>query len=943
MMEMSEPARKPDRAVEFRLLGDVEAIVDGRVVDLGHARQRCVLTVLLIDNGRVIASEQLLSRAWARHPPRRGLATLSGYLSRLRRLLTQGSGISLEWRSGGYILTTDPMTIDIHRFRYLVNQASTADDSTALELLDKALALWRGEPFATLTTPWLDSVRESLTAERHDAELDRNDLALAAGRHRTLLRELVDRAAAHPLDERLAGQLMLALYRCGRQADALQRYEQLRLRLANELGADPSPPLQVLHKQILTTDPVLSWSDRSTPSPVPRELPARPRTFTGRTRELNQLNVILANLGEAHTAGTIVALSGMAGIGKTTLAVYWAHQVAPRFPDGHLFVNLRGYDPSGQPMRPEEAIRRFLDALNVPTDRIPSNVDSQLALYRSMLAERRMLIVLDNARDTEQVRPLLPGAPGSLVVVTSRQQLTGLVANEGAHPLVLDAFGADEARDLLGRHVGTDRIAGEPEAVSQIITRCAQLPLALSAVAARAALNPTFALAAIARELNDTRHSLDALAGPDAATDVRVVFSWSYHALDDAAARLFRLLGLHPGPDLSAPAAASLAGLSRARARSLLAELAHAHLVVEHQPGRYAMHDLIRAYAAEQAHDHESEPDQQHAIGRMLDHYLHCAYVANRLINPSRANAPAPAPARAGVTPEEFEDANGAEVWFAAEHHVLLAVHNRAAKSRFDPHTWQLPWVCATFLLRRGYVHDLVAMHKSALDASRRLADPTAQGFAHRTLANAFVRMGQYDDAHEHLRQALDISTAARDEPAVALTELLIGWMLGEQGRYDEALPYDRRAVESFRTVGDQGGQALALTDVGWHLAQLGEYAQALPIIQESLDLHAGTGDRHGLAAALHSLGFIQHRLGQYEHAIASYLSGVELCRQERYRFLEAEILADLGDTYESVGNPDAARQAWKSALDILEDLDHPYADTVRAKLSTSRTAPTHT
>ena len=936
---MVDPA---DGVVAFRLLGDFDASIGGHPIDPGTARQRCVLAALLVDANRVVPVDQLLDRVWGERRPQRARTALSGYASRLRHVLAAASEVSLEWRrAGGYMLTVDPATVDMHRFRDLVARARSAEEPVALGLLDQALGLWRGEPFGTLNTAWLESVRETLNAERHAAELDRNDLALAAGRHASLLGDLTVRAAAFPLDERLAAQLMLALYRCGRQAEALQHYERLRVRLADELGADPSAALAQLHKRMLTADSALAWSEQTPPIPVPRQLPMATRTFTGRARELRRLDTILADRGDRPTAVVISAVSGMAGIGKTTLAVHWAHQVAHLFPDGQMFVNLRGFDPSGRPVSHQEAIRGFLDALAIAAQRIPSDLDSQIALYRSLLADRRMLIVLDNARDAEHVRPLLPGAAGCLVVVTSRHQLAGLVASEGADPLTLDLFGATDAQDLLARHIGADRIAAEPDAVSHIITRCAQLPLALSTVAARAAFNPGFSLTAVARELRATRHSLDALAGSDPATDVRAAFSWSYHALDQAAARLFRLLGLHPGPDIGAPAAASLAGLPPAQAGPLLADLVHAHLLTESHPGRFALHDLVRAYASEQAHARDGDADRHRAVRRMLDHYLHSAHAADRLLDSTRSKPHTLADVEAGVTPERLEDADHAATWFTNEHRVLLAVTHRAASTGFDTHAWQLAWAFATFLWRRGYWHDQITSHRMALDAARRLADPTAEGYLRRTLAHTYVYLGRYDDAYDHLRRALDISGACGDMLGEANGRTALGWTLGRHGRYAEALPEDRRAIESFRAIGDRSGQARALNNMAMHHALLGDYDGALPTLHQALDLLRDLDDGFGSAAALDTLGYVYHGLGRYTQAIASYRQAIALCRAQGQRRSEAEILAHLGDAYDAAGDPSAARDTWRSALDILEDVDDPGADDLRAKLVRVNRDPT--
>jgi tetratricopeptide (TPR) repeat protein len=503
----------------------------------------------------------------------------------------------------------------------------------------------------------------------------------------------------------------------------------------------------------------------------------------------------------------ISAIGGTAGVGKTALAVYWAHRVADRFPDGQLYVNLRGFDPGGSVMDPAEVVRRFLHALGVEPQRLPADLDAQVALYRSYLAGRRMLVVLDNARDTAQVRPLLPGAPTCLVLVTSRNQLSGLVAADGAHPITLDLLLLEEARELLTRRLGADRVAAEPDAVAEIIVHCARLPLALAIVAARAATHPHRPLHTLASEMRETRDRLDMLTTDDPHTDVRAVFSWSYQALTPEAARLFRLLGLHPGPGISAPAAASLAALPVSRVRPLLAELAGAHLIVEPTPGRYTFHDLLRAYAVEQAHAFDPDQQRHTATHRALDHYLHTAHTAAVLLEPARDLITLTTP-QPGVTPEHPADHQQALAWFAAEHAVLLAAVDHAA-GEFDTHT-QL---------------------RHALDLHRQTGDRTGQAHTYLNLARLRERQGHYAEALDHARQALD--------------------------------PY--------RAAGDRRGQANALNAVGWLNALLGDHQQALTACQRALTLHQELDDHYGQADTWDSLGYAHHHLGRHAEAIACY------------------------------------------------------------------------
>jgi len=930
---------------QFRLLGDIEVRIDDRIVDVGHARQQCVLVALLVEANRTVPADQLLERVWASRLPQRAHNTLYGYLSRLRQALSGAGDVAIVRQPSGYRLAVDPMTVDLHRFHHLTAQARAAGDGdAAVALFEQALGLWRGEAFAALDTPWVDQVRTALDADRLAAELDRNDLALDRGRHAALLAGLSARAATYPLDERLAGQFMLALYRCGRQADALRHYQQIRSTLADELGTDPSPPLRLLHKQILAADPALAAAVATAPAaaaraavPVPRQLPAPPRSFAGRTRELTALDEAVDAADDAPAAVVISAVSGTAGVGKTALAVYWAHQVADRFPDGQLYVNLRGFDPGEAVLSPAEAVRGFLDALGVPSQRLPVGLDGQAGQYRSLLAGRRMLVVLDNARDADQVRPLLPGTPGSAVVVTSRNQLTGLITTEGAHPLTLDLLPPAEAHDLLVGRLGPERVAAEPAAVEDIIARCAGLPLALAIVAARAVTRPGFALGTVAGELRDARSALDALTDADPATDLRAVYSWSYDALSAAAATLFRLLGLHPGPDIATPAAASLAGIPVSRIRAPLAELTHAHLLTEYAPGRYACHDLLRAYAGELAQEVDTGSDREAALHRVFDHYVHTAKAAAMLLDPHREELPL-GPARSGVVPERLADHDAAMAWFTAERPVLLAAIERAFASGYDRHVWQLAWSLGDFFERRGHWPDWESALDTALGAARRLADRPGQAYAHRMLARAQAPLGRYGDAHDNLRHALDIFDHLDDRAGQARTHRNLALVLERQGHHREALGHAEHALDLLRGISRGAGLANALNNVGWYHSLLGDHRQALAYCEESLALREAIADRYGQAAAWDSLGYAHHHLGDNLRAITCHHNALRLIRDVGNRYAEATVLTHLGDTHEAAGRPAEARRTWQQALAILEELNHPDADRVRAKLAAGRT-----
>jgi len=668
--------------------------------------------------------------------------------------------------------------------------------------------------------------------------------------------------------------------------------------------------------------------------PVPRQLPAAIRHFAGRAPELAALTGLVEQGEQAGGTVVISAIAGTAGIGKTALAVYWAHQVADRFPDGQLYIDLRGFDPSGSPVTPAEALRGFLEALGVTAQQVPTSSQALAGLYRSLLAERRVLLVLDNARDVEQVRPLLPGSPTCLVLVTSRNQLTGLAA-EGAHPIVLDLLSDTEARVLLDRRLGTARTSDDPEAVAEIIEACARLPLALGIVAARAAAYPSFSLADLAAELRRNRGGLDAFDGGDSSTDVRAVFSWSYRQLDAATARLFRLLGLHPGPDFTAAAAASLAGLSVSRARVLLAALTRAHLVTERTSGRYSLHDLLRMYAAELAGESDHDDDRDEARDRLLDHYLYTAHAAALILDPLRQPVDLD-PVRPGVAVEDMARHEQAMDWFIAEHRVLVAVFNWAAGAGLDIRTWQLAWALADFLDRRGHWYELVSTQTVALAAAERLAYLPGLARTNRYLGRVLTRLGRHDEAQTHYQRALEAFGELGDRTGQAHTHHHLNTVYERLGRHDEALSHARQAADLYREVGHRAGVAHALNTVGWSYAQLGDYEQALTHCGEAMDLLQELGDQHGQALTWDSLGYAHRHLGHAGQAVTCYRRALELFREVDDRYGEAMTLTDLGEAHLAVDDPDSARHAWQQALDLFEVIDQAddsQAEAVRAKL----------
>jgi DNA-binding SARP family transcriptional activator/tetratricopeptide (TPR) repeat protein len=908
--------RYPERMqTEIRLLGPVEARVDGYRIDLGHPRRQCVLVALAVDAGRPVPPDRLLARVWGGATGSRN--SLYGYLSRLRQSFA-ATGVELSREAAGYRLGVDPAAVDLHRFAQLTTRARR-QPSQAEDLLTEGLALWRGDAFGTLNSPWLAGLRDSVHRDRLAAELDRAELVLARGGRPAGLAGL---AAEHPLDERVAGLLLRTLYLSGRQAEALEAYERLRRRLAEELGADPTPALRRLHREMLSGAAAPPPAPAQMPAPVPRQLPAPPRPFGGRSREL-------AALGAAP-AGAPVVIGGPGGMGKTWLALRWAYDNLDRFPDGQLYVNLRGFEPDGDPVSPVDALGTLLASLGVPTAAQPADLDARAALLRSAVAGRRLLILLDNARDTAQLVPLLPGTGTGAVLVTSRSELTGLVRGHGARPVTLDVLSDAESREVLVGHLGPDRTQLDPPAVDALVAGCAGLPLALGVTAARAAVRPELPLAALATELCDSARRLDALDGGEPAVGLRAALTCSLRALPAGAGRVFRLLGLAPGPDIGLAAAAGLAGLPVADTRARLAELTAVRLVSEHRPGRYRMHDLVRLYAAEQGAG--TDPD---AVPRLLDHLLRTGSAAGRLLYPQRDPVPPP-PALPGVVPEPLADYAAADAWFAAESQVLLAAVELAAATGADVHAWQLAWTLTAYFDRNDRMDDQLAAQTTALAATRRLGDRAAEALAHRRLATALTRLGRYEQADRRLGDALELFERLGDRTGQAHTALNRAFLLARRGRVGAAIGHTHRAAALYAATGKRTGQADALNALGWLHAERGEHRPAIAHCRRALALHRELGYRHGEANTWDSLGVAHHHLGELDRATECFDRALALYLSLGERTHVAETSGRLGDTLSAAGLSAEAAAAWRTSADTYAEIGRPRESAARARLATA-------
>ncbi|WP_280903848.1 BTAD domain-containing putative transcriptional regulator [Streptomyces sp. MAA16] len=952
-------------SLRFSLLGPPRAWHAGRELSLGPPQQRALLTLLLLHRGRTVDIDALVDGVWGDAPPAGAVPVVRTYVSRLRKLLepdrSPGDAFRVLVSAGrGYALRTDTVVSDLDEFEEAVAEARADRNSGELEscarLLRTVLAAWQGTPLAGVPGPYAQAARDRLTEQRLSALEFCLRVELDLGRHESVVTELVALRDACPLREGVSELLLIALARCGRKAEALEAYARTRRTLVRELGVEPGPSLRAVHAFLLADDPDLTPpparrtvpAQRPAPAPAPApapdpqppyparpahgvrpsQLPADSPLFTGRQTELAQADALLSK-DEGPAAPVIGVIDGMAGAGKTTFAVHWAHQVAHRFPDGSLYVNLRGYDQDGAVMDPSAAIESCLTALGVPPSTVPEGLDAQAALYRSVLAGRRVLIVLDNARDTEQVRPLLPGTPGCLVIITSRSRLSGLVAGHGAHPLTLGLPSADEAHAMLVRRVGHARAAAEPVAADDIVNRCARLPLALAIVASRAARHPGFRLADIAAELRADHGSLDAFTGGDAQTDARAVFSWSYHALAPQAAALFRRLALHPGPDVTSPAAAALLGVDIRRARALLVELTGTSLIAERAPGRFVFHDLLRAYAAELADAEDSEDSRRAALRRLHDHYLHTAHHASLTLGPFRETIALP-PALADSAPLTFRGKRQATAWLRAERHVLRAVIESAAAGGFEDHAWRTAFSLELYLDRLGYWHDLMEINRTALACAVVLGDRNGQAHAHRALGFSHTRFGQRDEARAHLERALRLFGETEDTLGAARAHRQLAFLANDEGDHTVALLHYREAHTLYLRHGHRSGEAGVLNEVGWTYILLGEAERALEHCEKAVALHQEIGDPNGEAAAQDSVGYAHHHLGHHDASLGPYRRALDLYREIGDRYLEADTLRHIGDAHHAAGRPEAAREAWAAALVLLEEAGHPDAEALR-------------
>ena len=960
MTPLDSSTRAPSTGFEFRLLGPLEVLYDGEPQPLGSSGARSALACLLLEPNQVVSMDRLIETLWGEEPPATARTIIHGYVSRLRKLFAErGAGAEdhtdldqpeIVTRAPGYQLRVASDRVDAHRARALVNHAHALDAAQRSRVLAEALTLWRGPVLSDVSSarlhrmvaPNLDELRLLALEERVAADLE-------LGRHQQLIAELSTLVDQNPMRERLTGQLVLACYRAGNRAEAQARYHALRQKLSDELGIDPGPELRALYERLLRDDDtLLSPKQRSTPEPaapetgvvrpIPAELPSAVAGFVGRTRELAALDQILADRERGSV--TLAVLTGTAGVGKSSLAVTWAHRVAHQFPDGQLYASLRGFDSERAPLSPSEALTSLLKTLGVAADAIPVDLDDRAALYRSLLADRRVLVLLDNAKDSEQVRPLLPGSSESLVVVTSRRRLDGLVVRSGARVLPLETLPTETALELLDRAGTPGLLSSEPDAARELAALCGGLPLALRIAAARLAVNPGGAVADLVEELTDERNRLHGLDIEDADTSVRRAFDISYRSLHPTHASTFRLLGMVPGHTFTSHAVAALCGTDPTTARRRLRALALAHLVTEPEPDRFGMHDLLRLYArdlvnapGERQSIARSREDDAAAFRRLLQHYLVVADHARRFLRPARDELDFAAKDHTTTPRPSIECRSEALAWFDAEWPNLVATVREANLQALHEFAWPLVRLQFNYLMVRCPWEDWIQIYTDGLASARAVGDPQGKVLMSAGLGVAYSRSGRTGVALSHYAESYRGAVSTGDPSWLAMAQVNMGSVLFRMGRYAEAQVHCRDALRTYRTLGDRYREAGALNNLAQVEQVNGLREEALAHLREAEVMYREADDLETLAVVLNNCGEVSLELGRISDGERYHHEALEVAQRCGSAMRQAAAYLGLGDAAEMRGDHSVARTRWETALAIFETGGSPRATELRKRL----------
>jgi DNA-binding SARP family transcriptional activator/tetratricopeptide (TPR) repeat protein len=925
---MRLPGAAADKAImEFRVLGPIELWSAGRTQDLGPARERCVLAILLLTPRTIVPAETLIDRLWDTRPPAKARENLSAYLARLRASLRQavGDNIQLAGRARGYLLDVDPEVVDLHQFRRLRRQADTlaagGDYDQAAALLREADGLWRGPALAGIDGDWVTRMRDSLEEERRAAILDRVECELALGRHADLVGELHHLVAQYPLDETFIAHQMTALYRSGRPGDALGLYRETRSRLVEEQGTEPGSTLSELHQRILRRDPELAGQQAarrparlSRPDLLPARvsrpdtLPPEAAEFVGRDSELSLL------IGEQADAPRVSVIVGLPGVGKTALAVHAARLLAGQYPDGVLYLNFHSHDPAGPPLDAAEALRRLLQMLTVPATQIPESPSERAALWRAQLGRRRAVVILDDTASLDQIGPLLPSGGRSLILVTTRYGIPDLA---DARALALDVLPPGDAVALFQRIAGGGGTYDEAE-VAAVVELCGRLPLAIQLTAGRLARDYPRRLGDLAAELSR----------PPARVEGAVVtalgwvpaFELSYRALQPGHQEFFRRLGLSPATQISPHAAAALGGVSLAEAVDAIGVLLEHHLLSPAPGGQFVFHDLIRGYAAMCAARDEPASVRRQSIGRLLDYYLHAADRADRELYPFRRRMPVCITRPPSGVPAVATQGD-AEAWLEAEWRNVLQAAQYAARHEWKRKCADLIHALAGFVQVTAHWDEAIAAHTLALQASRDIADPGRIAQAALELSEVSQEKGRHEAMLPLAEDAAAIYRSQGDRRGEAHALDQMGMAHARLTRYREALAYFREARHLYRGAEDRHGEATTLAHAGivcWHL---GRYPDALDDLREAQSVYREVGDRRGEAKTLNNIGRMQLLSGYHRDALDAYQASLKIFTEIGGRQNEAILYLNIGGVYDYKGSYEEALAAYRRALGIFREI----------------------
>ncbi|MEU4447313.1 BTAD domain-containing putative transcriptional regulator [Actinosynnema sp. NPDC050801] len=894
----------------FKVLGPLEVWHGGEQVPLPTGKARVLLACLLLRAGRVVPVDLLADRLWddGSLNPARTRATLHMVVTRLRQAL--GPANVVRTATGGYVADVPPRALDLHRFRDL---AAAGDYAEALEL-------WRGAPLSDVRSDVLHREEVAPLLEEHLVVLERRiDADLDAGRAGELVAELRTLTGQHPLRERFWGQLMLALYRSDQQAAALAAFRAVRAMLVEELGVDPGPTLTDLYDRILRDD-VPGGPVVAPPRQALRHVPPEVSLFVGRERELAALDEA------AREPGAVVLLHGIGGVGKTALASSWASRRRDRFGDGDLHVNLRGFDAGGRPVEPASAAEALLVSLGVRPEEVPSGLEARTALLRATLAGRRMLLVLDNAADSDQVLPLLPGTPTVTVLVTSRNQLRRLTAHHGVRRIALRQLSPAESTELLSSVLGRDRMSADPVAGRQVVERCTGLPLALRVFAERVARFPGTPMGAFAAELADERSRLDHLSADDGDdTDVRSVFFWSYRASTPDVARMFRLLSVHPGPDIGVLAAAALAGVPGPAARRQLERLTADHLLDSRTPGRYEFHDLLRAYSRELS---DAEDDRTDALRALVEWYVRAAEAAAARTPSYRPRAGAALPAEAA----EFDIGPVADPgeWGRYELLNLAAVTRVAAERGWHEQAWRISdavwWIVD--LLPRG--DDLVRIFLTGHDSVRETSLSHLSGIAVNHLAWIYSQVNRHDAAVDAYERGLAIAVRDGDRRLEGVIEANLGGAYSRIGRYEEAVEHLSRGLAVARDQDDHHRQAAAHFNLAYNLLRLYRYEDSLEHGRRARALFDGQGDEYHSARTTSVTAAACRAMGRFTEAESFLREGISALTAFADPLGQSYLFDELGTVLLCLDRRAEALESWRKALAIYDEYERDLAGVVR-------------